>query len=157
MEKLLASLRRDFPDLAFAPSDIFSWSSRKQTVNYAKVPADPVHAVWSLLHEMGHALLNHTTYQTDFELVKMEAAAWDRAAALGKKYSHIIDVDHIQDCLDTYRDWLYQRSKCPRCTVTSLQKDMHTYSCYNCDTEWRVSRSKLCRPYRLLQKETATS
>ncbi len=157
MEKLLATLQKDFPHLTFAPAEIFSWSSRKQTVNYAVAPSDPVHAVWSLLHEMGHALLEHTTYQTDFELVKLEAAAWDKAARLGKKYGHLIDMDHIQDCLDTYRDWLHQRSTCPTCTITSLQKDMHTYSCYNCNTEWRVSRTRLCRPYRLLQKQTAAS
>jgi hypothetical protein len=157
MEKLLTKLQQDFPHLHFAPGELFSWSSRKQTVNYATTPPDAVHAVWSLLHEMGHALLDHASYQTDFELVKMEAAAWDKAAELGKKYRHLIDMDHIQDCLDTYRDWLYQRSKCPKCAVTSLQKDMHTYSCYNCNTEWRVSRSKLCRPYRLLQKEAAAS
>jgi hypothetical protein len=156
MEKLLATLKKDFPRLSFAPAEVFSWSSRKQTVNYALSPADPTQAVWSLLHEMGHALLGHTTYQTDFELVKLEAAAWDKAAALGQQYGHLIDIDHIQDCLDTYRDWLHQRSTCPTCTITSLQKDQHTYSCYNCGTEWHVSRSKLCRPYRLLQKETAS-
>lgn len=157
MDELLARLQTDFPKIGFAASDIFSWSSRKQTVNYAVAPTDPVHAIWSLLHEMGHALLKHTTYQTDFELVKLEAAAWDKAARLGKKYGHVIDGDHIQDCIDTYRDWLHQRSTCPRCTITSLQKDMHTYCCYNCNTEWRVSRTRLCRPYRLLQKETALS
>jgi hypothetical protein len=154
VNRLLLRLQQDYPEVNFAVGDIFSWSSRKQTVSYPLEPNE--HAVWSLLHEMGHALLGHTTYQTDFELVKLEAAAWDKAAQLGKKYGHIIDVDHIQDCLDTYRDWLHQRSACPTCNITSLQRDMHTYCCYNCNTQWRVSRTRLCRPYRLLQKETAS-
>ncbi len=157
MEKLLNTLQKDFPQVSFAAGETFSWSSRKQTVHYPHKLEDATKAVWSLLHEMGHALLGHTTYQSDFELVKLEAAAWDKAAKLGKKYGHSIDADHIQDCLDTYRDWLHQRSACPKCTITSLQRDMHTYCCYNCNTQWRVSRSKLCRPYRLLQKETALS
>ncbi|MEO5627341.1 MAG: hypothetical protein ABIQ89_00430 [Candidatus Saccharimonadales bacterium] len=157
MKKLLKTLREDFPHVQFTPGETFSWSSRKQTICYPVVAAKTANAAWSLLHEMGHAVLNHTTYQSDFELVKLEAAAWDKAAELGQKYGHIIDVDHIQDCLDTYRDWLHQRSTCPQCLVTSLQRDMHTYCCYNCNTQWRVSRSKLCRPYRLLQKETALS
>lgn len=157
MQQLLKTLRTDYPKVKFAPGETFSWSSRKQTVHYPVDVTDSLNAIWSLLHEMGHALLGHTTYQSDFELVKLEAAAWDKAAKLGKKYGHKIDVDHIQDCLDTYRDWLHQRSACPTCTITSLQINMNTYCCYNCNTQWRVSRSKLCRPYRLLQKETALS
>lgn len=156
MDKLLKTLRKDFPKVSFAPGETFSWSSRTQTINFPANAGTSITAIWSLLHELGHALLEHKTYQTDFELVKLEAAAWDKAAQLGKKYGHAIDVDHIQDCLDTYRDWLHQRSTCPRCLVTSLQRNMNTYCCYNCNTQWRVSRSKLCRPYRLLQKETAT-
>ncbi|MEI7682934.1 MAG: hypothetical protein WCJ24_01380 [Candidatus Saccharibacteria bacterium] len=156
MDKLLKTLRKDFPKVIFATGETFSWSSRKQTVSFPALPADSTQSIWSLLHEMGHAMLGHTTYQSDFELVKLEAAAWNKAAQLGQKYGHSIDIDHIQDCLDTYRDWLHQRSACPKCTITSLQKDLHTYCCYNCNTQWRVSRSKLCRPYRLLQKETAS-
>lgn len=155
MEKLLKTLQQDFPQVQFAPGETFSWSSRKQTVHFPAEVSDPLTAVWSLLHEMGHALLDHHTYQSDFDLVKLEAAAWDKAAELGKKYGQLIDGEHIQDCLDTYRDWLHQRSRCPKCSNISLQRDMNTYCCYNCNAEWRVSRSKLCRPYRLLQKQTA--
>lgn len=155
MQTLLKQLKRDFPQFRFAKGDTFSWSSRKKEIHYPAIPPDPAHAPWSLLHELGHALLGHTTYQTDFELLKLEAAAWARAADLGTKYGHEIDPDHIQDCLDTYRDWLHQRSACPSCGITSLQRDQHTYCCYNCNTQWRVSRTRLCRPYRLLQKETA--
>jgi hypothetical protein len=156
MQKLLKTLQKDYPKVTFAPGETFSWSSRKQTIHYPQFAGESVTAIWSLLHEMGHALLEHHTYQSDFELVKLEAAAWDKAAQLGQKYGHTIDVDHIQDCLDTYREWLYQRSTCPKCLINSLQRDLHTYCCYNCNTQWRVSRSKLCRPYRLLQKETAS-
>lgn len=157
MRKLLAILKKDFPEVHFVPGELFSWSSRKQTITYPKMQPSAEHAAWSLLHELGHALLGHTTYQTDFELLKLEAAAWDAATKLGQRYQHQIDPNHIQDCLDTYRDWLYQRSACPQCRMTALQRDMHTYCCYNCNSEWRVSRTKLCRPYRLLQKETAGS
>ena len=156
MNKLLKTLQKDYPKINFEAGETFLWSSRKQTVHYPTTLGDSATAVWSLLHEMGHALLGHTTYQSDFELVKLEAAAWDKAARLGKKYGHVIDTDHIQDCIDTYREWLHQRSTCPKCLITSLQSDMHTYCCYNCNALWRVSRTKLCRPYRLLQKETAS-
>lgn len=157
MNHLLARLRKDFPELSFKGGEIFSWSPKDQTVMYALEIREEPSPIWSLLHEVGHALLEHQTYASDFELVKLEAAAWDKATKLADDYGHTIDVDHIQDCLDTYRDWLHQRSTCPTCHTTSLQRSMTIYCCYNCNTEWRVSRSKVCRPYRRLQTKIATS
>ncbi|MEO8785276.1 MAG: hypothetical protein ABI221_03140 [Candidatus Saccharimonadales bacterium] len=151
MDKLLSKLAKDFPHIKFVAGELFSWSPKEQTVIYASDVKDEGHPVWSLLHEVGHGLLKHHSYSTDFELVKLEAAAWQRATQLASHYSYQIDGEHIQDCLDTYRDWLHQRSTCPTCLTTSLQRDMTTYCCYNCNAEWRVTRAKICRPYRRLQ------
>lgn len=155
MDKLLTKLKNDFPGLVFAPGEIFSWSSKDQTVIYAQETSESSTPTWSLLHEVGHALLEHQSYASDFELVKLEAAAWEKATILAQDYGIIIDPEHIQDCLDTYRDWLHQRSACPTCKTTSLQRNMTIYCCYNCNTEWRVSRTRVCRPYRRLHTETA--
>lgn len=155
MHKLLTKLQADYPHVTFRSGAVFSWSPKDNAVVYVDEPAETAHPIWALLHEAGHALLEHKTYATDFELVKLEAAAWAKAEELAASYGHQIDPDHIQDCLDTYRDWLHQRSTCPRCLTTSLQHTKTTYSCYNCDAQWRVSRSKLCRPYRRLQTEVA--
>lgn len=155
MEHLLNKLQRDFPALGFRVGETFSWSPKDQTVIYVAEPAEDTQATWSLLHEVGHGLLEHQTYATDFELVRLEAAAWEKARLVAKRYDISIDDDHIQDCLDTYRDWLHLRSTCPTCRTTSLQRSMTIYSCYNCNAEWRVSRSRLCRPYRRLQLENA--
>ena len=154
MKTLLAKLRQDFPQLKFEAGELFSWSPKDQRVIYSTSSADDQHPIWSLLHEVGHGLLEHANYSSDFELVKLEAAAWEKATKLAANYGYQIDADHIQDCLDTYRDWLHQRSACPRCHTTSLQRNMTTYCCYNCNAEWRVSRAKICRPYRRLQTET---
>jgi hypothetical protein len=120
-------------------------------------------AQWALLHETGHALLEHQSYKGDFELLRLEVAAWERAREVAATISHdfspdstpdagmdvTIDEDHIQDCLDTYRDWLYKRSICPTCTTKCLQQDdfVH-YRCFNCHTTWRVSSNRFCRAYR---------
>lgn len=154
MIELLNQLKIDFPDLTFKAGEVFSWSSKDHTVFYVKNASDDNNPIWSLLHEVGHGLLEHQTYATDFELVHLEAAAWEKATALGKSYGHQVDQEHIQDCLDTYRDWLHQRSACPNCLATSLQSNMTTYCCYNCNASWRVTRSRICRPYRRLQKQT---
>ena len=155
MSKLLSTLRQDFPAVTFVAGDTFHWSPKKQTVFYVDAGIDSESSTWSLLHELGHAVLEHQTFQTDFDLLMLEVSAWDKALALGKQYGVTINPDHVQDCLDTYRDWLYQRSTCPACTSCSLQIDAYTYSCFNCNMSWRVSRSRLCRTYRKKQTTAA--
>ncbi len=146
MEKVLDKLGSDFPELIFSPAKEFYWSPQDKTVYYAV--STQLSDSWTLLHEASHGLLNHQTYTSDFELLRLEIAAWEKAKQLAKKYRIAIDTDHIEDCLDTYRDWLHKRSLCPTCGVKSLQKDERTYGCLNCDTIWHVSNNRFCRPYR---------
>ena len=149
MDTLLNSLHAKFPTLNFQPGTTFSWSpASKQVIYKESADASDEVAGWSLLHEAGHALLDHNIYDTDFDLLLMEVSAWDKAVQLAKKFKITIDENHIQDCLDTYRDWLYQRSTCPQCTNCSLQTDSRTYKCFNCGGTWQVSKSRMCRPYR---------
>lgn len=148
MDTLIDNLRAQFPTLQFKSGATFSWSPKTSEVIYKETAVDDKVANWSLLHEAGHALLDHNSYDTDFQLLLMEVSAWSKAKELAKIFKLRIDDDHIEDCLDTYRDWLYQRSTCPSCTSCSLQTDSKTYSCFNCGTTWQVSRSRMCRPYR---------
>src|SRR5512146_2153857 len=148
VDELIGRLRREFPALAFTPGRQFCWSPETGEIFY-KAKARGRRATWSLLHETGHALLGHKDYKADFELLKLEVAAWERARQLAGAIGVKIDEDHIQDCLDTYRDWLYKRSICPACTTKSLQQgDFVHYRCFNCHTVWRVSASRFCRAYR---------
>jgi hypothetical protein len=154
METLLKSLRKDFPAIGFESAEEFYWSPKDKNVYYkdAKHSSD----LWSLLHETSHGVLNHQTFGTDFELLQLELAAWEKAKELAVAYSITIDTDHIEDCLDTYRDWLHKRSLCPECSLKSLQEDHDTYRCLNCATSWHVSANRLCRPYRAKLKPTST-
>ena len=148
MSALLSQLKKDFPQISFAASESFYWSPKKKTVHYRKA-AESAKASWPLLHEVGHALLQHQHFTSDLELLQLEIEAWERAKKLALKYGHKIDDGHIQDCLDTYRDWLYKRSTCPSCTTSGLQIKTDRYRCVNCDNEWRVSASRKCRTYRM--------
>lgn len=149
MDKLLRSLKTSFPDLDFTAGETFCWSPETHEVFYKEQTGNDPRPEWSLLHETGHALLGHTSYKADIELLKIEMAAWQKALELGTKFGISIDEDHIQNCLDTYRDWLYRRSICPTCTNKSLQQsDMRHYRCFNCHTIWRVTPSRFCRSYR---------
>lgn len=148
MQSLISKLTNQFPALKFVAGTQFCWSPETGEIFY-KQGARGEQATWSLLHETGHALLDHTSYKADFELLKLEIAAWERARELASDLDLTIDENHIEDCLDTYRDWLYKRSICPKCTTKCLQQDDHKhYRCFNCHTVWRVSASRFCRAYR---------
>ena len=149
MQKLINKLQLKFPDYSFTPAKQFYWSPESKEIFY-KANADDQYAIWSLLHETGHAVLGHTFYEADFELVRLEVAAWQQAQQLAQLLElPPIDEEHIQDCLDTYRDWLHKRSICPSCTTKCLQQgDFVHYRCFNCHTTWRVSANRFCRAYR---------
>lgn len=149
VEALLERIATDHPDLSFIESAHFSWHAGKKHVSYHKHGPDAEHSMWALLHELGHALLDHADYQHDIELLQLEVAAWEKARELAEHYDLSISEDYIQDCLDTYRDWLHLRATCPTCFSRSLQHSPTRYRCFNCQTEWSVTRSRLCRPYRL--------
>jgi hypothetical protein len=152
MSQLLERLITDYPNIKFVQGDAFYWSPKDRSVTYGLGSTQPEIARWSLLHELSHGILNHTDYSSDFELMELEVAAWQHAKVLAKKYSIKIDPEHIQDCLDTYRDWLHRRSTCPTCGTVSMQKEPKTYECFNCKTSWHVSSSRFCRPYRRVSR-----
>jgi hypothetical protein len=157
MDKLIGQLQAQFPGLRFTPGRQFCWSPETGEIFY-KANAKGRQAAWSLLHETGHALLEHTGYQADFELLSLEVAAWQRADQLAANLQVTIDPEHVQDCLDTYRDWLYKRSICPTCTTKCLQQgDFVHYRCFNCHTTWRVTANRFCRAYRSTKDVLQTS
>lgn len=130
------------------PAKSFYWSPSNHTVYYAPDELTTPDGQWKLLHELAHARLNHQTYKTDFELLQLEVAAWQEAAAMAQRLDQQIDRNYIEDCLDTYRDWLHQRSTCPTCGSVGLQHTPKEYRCHNCLSIWHVSESRFCRPYR---------
>ena len=152
MDRLLATLRSHYPYLIVTPGRQFYWSPETGEVFFRQDVSDDVNdqtAAWSLLHETGHALLQHHSYSGDFELLQLELDAWERARKLGQDAGIKIDEEHIQDCLDTYRDWLYKRSICPECGTKCLQQDnRRRYQCFNCHSVWHVSASRFHRAYR---------
>lgn len=156
MASLLLTLEKDFPGLIFASGEAFCWSPKDRTVWYA-LGRNGREADWALLHEVGHALLEHHNYRSDLELISLESQAWGQAKELGLRYGCQIDPDHIEDCMDTYRDWLHQRSACPVCSTHSLQQDARHYHCHNCGQIWAVTASRFCRPYRRKESDQQKS
>jgi len=137
---LAASLARDFKEITFLVGDDFWWSPNEKTIFY-KNGKD----IASLLHETSHALLGHTSYTRDIELIELERAAWSNARmVLGKKYKITISEERIEEALDSYRDWLHARSNCPTCKAVGHQTKENTYACVACHRNWRVNDAKTC-------------
>ncbi|HET9850231.1 MAG TPA: ImmA/IrrE family metallo-endopeptidase [Candidatus Saccharimonadales bacterium] len=146
-DQLIARLSQDYPQFKFRPGKSAHWSPRFKAIFYNQSgEAHQRHC--GILHELAHAILGHASYGGDFELIKLESEAWVLAAKLGKKYGIAISDDYIQNCLDTYRDWLHRRSTCPACGTHVLQKSTENYQCYNCQTSWHVTSGRFARPYR---------
>lgn len=146
-DKFIAKLRRDYPDFNFTSGKQEHWSPKLKTITFI-TDQSLADLRYGVLHELAHALLGHNNYQTDFELLKLESQAWELAAKIGQNYAVIISQDHIQNCLDTYRDWLHHRSACPRCGMHVLQQSSKFYRCFNCHKKWQVSSGHFARPYR---------
>ncbi len=88
-----------------------------------------------ILHEIGHALSGHRFFGTDVERIKMEVEAWEKARELAELYGVEFDEDLAQEELDTYRDWLHKKSRCPKCGLTRFQTQDGVYHCPSCEQE----------------------
>jgi hypothetical protein len=144
----LEQLELDHPGIKFCPGDAFMWSPTEKVIYYPVDSNMNTKFYYSLLHEIGHAILGHDKFTSDLSLVRIERAAWDEAVELGTRYGLDIPEDHVEQCLGTYRDWLHARSMCPNCHQCGLQTSKTAYKCIFCRANWQVSPSRLCRVTR---------
>ncbi len=128
--ELLERLKTDFPEFTFREGRKFAFRPLKTIV------LGPPESFSELLtlHEVSHAVLKHKTFKMDVERLKMESDAWEKAKELANTYGVTIDEDLIQSELDTYRDWLHQKSRCPKCGLTRFQTSDGAYHCPRCES-----------------------
>lgn len=152
MNDVINRISKLYPDLKFKASSRSYWSPSTRDIFYQDNTDSEIH-IWTLLHEVGHAIRGHMSYDADYKLLRLEIEAWEEAKILASKLDIKIAPGHIEDCLDTYRDWLYRRSVCPTCSSKCFQQsDFKHYQCYNCHTVWKVTPSRFCRAYRAKEK-----
>ena len=144
----LQTLQQDFKDIRFIRGKNNIWSPQTREIYYS-LPLSK----YSILHELGHALENHTTYKLDIQLLKLEADAWHKARKLARKYNMQIPANYINNCMNTYKDWLLSRSKCPDCNLVGLQSAKTLkYSCCNCFLSWSIPFETRCLVRRIREK-----
>lgn len=128
-KRFIERLQRDFPDFKFKEGKKFAFRPPKTII---LGPVEPFYELLAL-HEVSHAILKHKDFKMDIERLKMENEAWEKAKELAKHYKICINEDLIQDELDTYRDWLHQKSRCPKCGLTRFQTPDSQYHCPRCE------------------------
>lgn len=138
---LVKKLQSNRPDITFVGADSFGWDPTTTTVTYS--PTDPEVAAL-LLHEYAHALCGHRGYNTDITLLQMERDAWDKAKQEASRYDVQIAETTVAEALDTYRDWLHARSRCPECGETGYQAQNGQYTCLACQAVWRTNEARTC-------------
>jgi hypothetical protein len=145
---MIDKLSTAYPHFSFIEAEDFVWSPETKSIHYDPSRVGSKQGAWSLLHETGHAIHNHTNYEFDIDLLKFELEAWEKAKEIASQFDIVIDQDYIEDNLDSYRDWLKRRSTCPDCSYVNLQTASNTYNCFNCGCSWKVSVSQVCMVQR---------
>ena len=127
----LARLKTDFPDLRFASGKRFLFRPPRTVVvdENSSAASDKL----LLLHEVGHAISRHWSFKTEVERLKIEVEAWEKARELAPSYGVLVDEDLIESELDSYRDFLHQKSRCPGCGLTRFQTPDSVWHCPKCD------------------------
>lgn len=136
----LDSLIFAFPEFSFRPGKKFKFRPKK-TIYYippeifeTETEKNPLETFPLLLsHELAHASLKHFSYSTNLERLKIELAAWEETKKICKKFEIPFSEELMNLELDTYRDWLNQKSLCKTCGLTRFETPDGIYFCPRCD------------------------
>lgn len=139
-QAFLLELQSEYPDFSWQLGARFKYRPEKTIIIDQNSPAPWPYFALLTLHELGHALSKHKDYKTDVERLRIESEAWQRAKRLisehknwQKTYQLAYDEDFAESELDSYRDWLHQKSKCKNCGLTRYQTLDGKYHCPQCD------------------------
>ena len=129
---LLERLSRDYPNLKFVEGARFSFRPPKTIVIG---PDEGEKTPMLLFHELGHALSKKYSYALKIERLKIEVAAWQAGKEAYQKYPELPpwDDEFVEDALDTYRDWLHNKSICKTCGLTMYQTPDKSWLCPFCN------------------------
>ncbi len=135
----LIELKAMYPQYKWTLGNRFKYKPEKTIIIDQNEAISMPYFALLTLHELGHALSNHRDYKTDVERLRIESEAWQRAKREiekhenWNKYGIKYDEDFAENELDSYRDWLHQKSKCKKCGLTRYQTTDGVYHCPNCE------------------------
>lgn len=145
INSVVKQLQADYADIAFRYGSEFQWSPTSRTITHPNIKS--YEDLFQLLHEISHAQLSHSAYQSDIRLIDMERQAWQYAIdQIAPKYQLSLteEDDVVQSALDSYRQWLHARSSCPSCSAVGQEVGKNHYRCLSCHQKWRVNEARTC-------------
>ncbi|MBQ6460825.1 hypothetical protein IJJ36_00090 [Candidatus Saccharibacteria bacterium] len=125
----LAKIRSDYPEFSFREGKRFSFRPPKTII----MRSNEENGELLLLHELGHALSGHKTFDTGARRLKMEREAWEKVREIAPKYGVGFDDSLVEVELDTYRDWLDKKTRCKKCGLTCYQTPDGVNHCPRCE------------------------
>lgn len=129
MNDLIEKIQVDYPEVVFKRGDRFSFRPPK-TIFIG--PAEK-HDTLLLLHELGHYASSHRDFDTDAKRIKMEREAWEKAREFASLYGIAFDEEVVEAEMDSYRNWLDTKSRCPVCGLSCYQSRDGKYHCPRCE------------------------
>lgn len=148
---LLAKLTQDFPELRFVLGRKFMFRPTRTIVIEKTIfeqknesgragkkvddlcKNEQIFYDLRLLHEVGHALLEHKNCSNELDRIKKERSAWEKAQALSYIYNIAYDKEFVEAELDSYRDWLEQKTRCPECGMVRCRDHKGCLRCPICE------------------------
>ena len=129
----LETLKTYFPNFSFKPGRKFLFRPKK-SIFYLE---DNENFRLLLLHELSHALLGHFSYETSLERIKIERDAWGKTRSLCKTYGVPFSEEFAETELNSYRDWLHQKTLCKTCGLTCLEINSESLYCPFCQKTYK--------------------
>ena len=128
-KELVEAAKQDFPELRFVQGRKFAFRPPRTVVIGEVETNDSL----LFLHELGHVVSGHQSFSTGVKRLKMEAEAWAKARELAERYEVEWDEEVAQEELDSYREWLHRKARCPKCGLTRYQTPDGVFHCPQCE------------------------
>ena len=119
-----------YPNINFKTGKKFKYKPKK-TIYYSLSETDNFPLL--ILHELAHATLGHFSFKTDLERLKIESEAWEETKNLCQKFNLPFSENFAETELDTYREWLHQKSRCQNCGLIRFETPDGIYHCPRCE------------------------
>ncbi len=139
IKEFLLELSAEYQGFSFILSNRFKYKPKKSIYIDENCSLTMPYFALLTLHELGHALCKHGDYNTSVERLRIESEAWECAREVilthqnwKKQYRITYDEEFVEKMLDSYRDWLHQKTLCKDCGLTRYQTKDGNYHCPNC-------------------------
>jgi len=129
----LKMLKTTYPDFSFKPGHKFVFRPKK-TICYIEAN-DNFRML--LLHELAHAILGHFSFDRSLERLEIERDAWEKTRELCAIYDVPFDENLAESELNSYRDWVHQKTLCKTCGLTCLEVSSESLYCPSCQKTYK--------------------